>query len=185
VLVSASYPWINPCFTDGKRIWVKNCHETDGRRTAILICLIFAQHFKSFFKSITSSQKLSLSFSSSVAAPGGKAPPGKAGAGGSGTDESQFSERELTPEEAEAALEDILPADVLKGLVDSNWKTRLAAVEGFNRAVATAADPAALPSQAMVRVLCKKPGLKDNNFQVLKLRFDAVKGIAAGRKVTR
>jgi cytoskeleton-associated protein 5 len=29
-----------------------------------------------------------------------------------------------------------------------------------------------IPCQALVRILAKKPGLKDNNFQVLKLRFE-------------
>ena len=121
----------------------------------------------------------------SAAAPGGKPAAGKSGQGASGTDESQFSERELSIEESEGLLEEALPADVLKGLIDTNWKTRLGAIENFNRFVSTSADLAALPSQALIRVLCKKPGLKDNNFQVLKLRFDAVKGIASGGKVTR
>lgn len=34
------------------------------------------------------------------------------------------------------------------------------------------------PTQALVRTLCRKPGLKDNNFQVLKLKLEAVKTLA-------
>ena len=35
-----------------------------------------------------------------------------------------------------------------------------------------------IPAQALVRTLCKKPGLKDTNFQVLKLKLEAVKYLA-------
>ena len=35
-----------------------------------------------------------------------------------------------------------------------------------------------IPAQALVRTLCKKPGLKDNNFQVIKLKLEAVKYLA-------
>ena len=35
-----------------------------------------------------------------------------------------------------------------------------------------------IPTQVLVRTLCKKPGLKDNNFQVIKLKFEAVKILA-------
>ena len=35
-----------------------------------------------------------------------------------------------------------------------------------------------IPTQVLVRTLCKKPGLKDNNFQVIKLKLEAVKLLA-------
>ena len=39
-------------------------------------------------------------------------------------------------------------------------------------------ERADIPTQALVRTLCKKPGLKDNNFQVIKLKLEAVKILA-------
>ena len=39
-------------------------------------------------------------------------------------------------------------------------------------------ERADIPTQAFVRTLCKKPGLKDNNFQVIKLKLEAVKFLA-------
>lgn len=39
-------------------------------------------------------------------------------------------------------------------------------------------ERADIPTQVLVRVLCKKPGLKDNNFQVIKLKLEAVKFLA-------
>ena len=35
-----------------------------------------------------------------------------------------------------------------------------------------------IPSQALIRFMSKKPGLKDTNFQVLKLKLEAVKYLA-------
>lgn len=37
----------------------------------------------------------------------------------------------------------------------------------------------------LLRCVCKKPGLKDGNFQVLKVKLDAVKTIAESPKFTR
>jgi len=45
-------------------------------------------------------------------------------------------------------------------------------------------DAADAPTQVILRVLQKKPGLKDTNFQVLKARLDAVKIIAENYRVT-
>lgn len=39
-------------------------------------------------------------------------------------------------------------------------------------------DSNSLPTQALIKTLNKKPGLKDTNFQVLKARLEAVKYIA-------
>lgn len=37
----------------------------------------------------------------------------------------------MKPEELEQKAAEVLPAEVLSGLVSSNWKERLAAMEGF------------------------------------------------------
>lgn len=87
------------------------------------------------------------------------------------------TERELTPEEVDEQAAEILPPDVISGLCDSNWKTRLSSIETFLQLLASF-EPKCGHSQILVRVVSKKPGLKDTNFQVLKLRLDAIKVIA-------
>jgi cytoskeleton-associated protein 5 len=42
-----------------------------------------------------------------------------------------------------------------------------------------------IPTQVVIRVLNKKPGLKDTNFQVLKARLEAVKLLAENARFTR
>jgi cytoskeleton-associated protein 5 len=42
-----------------------------------------------------------------------------------------------------------------------------------------------MPTQIVIRVLNKKPGLKDGNFQVLKARLEAVKLLAENAHFTR
>ncbi|KAG8312018.1 hypothetical protein J6590_031481 [Homalodisca vitripennis] len=86
-------------------------------------------------------------------------------------------EREMSPEEVDEKAEAIFPPDLLSGLADSNWKNRLAAVEQFHQLLGTL-EPSEAPSQMLLQVIRKKPGLKDTNFQVAKLRLDAVKVIA-------
>jgi len=60
------------------------------------------------------------------AAGGGPSAPSAAS---KATGKALATERELTPEDLQEKSEEILPADILNGLVDSNWKNRLAAVE--------------------------------------------------------
>jgi len=78
-------------------------------------------------------------------------------------------EKNYSPEEIEEMAMQILPAEIITGLVDSNWKTRLAAVTQLSDTVKTM-DSAEMPAQVIVRTLAKKPGFKDTNFQVRKLR---------------
>ncbi|KAL7034400.1 hypothetical protein ACKWTF_007947 [Chironomus riparius] len=87
------------------------------------------------------------------------------------------TERELSQEEVDEQAPEILPPDVINGLCDSNWKTRLQSIETFLQLLSTF-DSKCGHTQILVRVLAKKPGLKDTNFQVLKLRLDAIKLIA-------
>jgi cytoskeleton-associated protein 5 len=44
---------------------------------------------------------------------------------------------------------------------------------------------AGIPTQVVIRLLNRKPGLKDNNFQVLKARLEAVKLLAENAQFTR
>lgn len=84
------------------------------------------------------------------------------------------TERELSPEEVEEQASEILPSEVISGLADSNWKTRLSSIESFLQLLSSFESKCG-HGQVLVRVLTKKPGFKDTNFQVLKLRIDAIK----------
>ncbi|XP_063384841.1 protein mini spindles [Cydia fagiglandana] len=85
-------------------------------------------------------------------------------------------EMELSQEEVDARAETLLSADIVSGLGDGNWKTRLTAAQGFHSTVQglTAEDASA---QVLYRILNKKPGLKDTNVQVMKARLEACKYI--------
>lgn len=93
------------------------------------------------------------------------------------------SERDLSPEEVDEKVTDLLPGDVISGLADANWKTRLAAVESFAVCI-NDLDNKNNASQVLVRTLAKKPGLKDTNFQVLKIKFDILRTICETLTIT-
>ena len=94
------------------------------------------------------------------------------------------TERDLSPEEVDERASELFPSDCLAGLTDTNWKTRLSAVEQFNQ-IATGLDPSEINSQLLCKILNKKPGLKDTNFQVCKARLEAVKQIAESTPMTK
>ncbi|PZC81314.1 hypothetical protein B5X24_HaOG212926 [Helicoverpa armigera] len=85
-------------------------------------------------------------------------------------------EQELSQEEVDAKAEMLFPGDVVSGLGDSNWKSRLSAVQSFHSTVQSLSSGDAT-SQVLYRTLNKKPGLKDTNVQVLKARLEACKYI--------
>ncbi|KAH9946191.1 ARM repeat-containing protein [Epithele typhae] len=68
-----------------------------------------------------------------------------------------------TPEDAEALAAEMIPAQYATDLGDSNWKTRLAALEEMTTWVEGAAGE--LDSEVVVRFLAKK-GWNEKNFQV-------------------
>ena len=108
-----------------------------------------------------------------------KAPVRKAPASSGGLSKSASTknvlptERDLLQEEVDETAADILPPEVVADLVNSDWKQRLSAVQTFQQTLSSF-DAKCGHTQVLVRVLAKKPGLKDTNFQVLKLRLDAV-----------
>ena len=126
------------------------------------------------------------------AKPGAKKPPakkaaGKSAGGGGGPSAAaaarpEATEPELSPEEADQLVTELISEEILKQLADSNWKTRLEATQTVQRTVSGRQD---LPTQALLVALSRKPGLKDNNFQVLKLKFDVVQQLAENTKFTR
>lgn len=68
-------------------------------------------------------------------------------------------------------------------ITDANWKVRLEAVQNFSDTIGgwTTAD---VTSQVLFKILNKKPGLKDNNIQSLKLRLETLKVIATSFPVS-
>lgn len=97
----------------------------------------------------------------------------------SASSKSPAREREMSPEEVQDKADELLPADILSGLVDSNWKNRLAAVEQLLAQI-TSFDPKQPGiSQVLVRTINgRKPGLKEMNFQVLKYKLDIIRSVA-------
>lgn len=95
------------------------------------------------------------------------------------------TEREMTPEEIQEKAEEILPADLLNGLVDSNWKSRLAAVEQLLGEITGFDAKQSGISQILIRTISgRKPGLKEMNFQVLKFKLDIIRSVAENYPLT-
>lgn len=68
-----------------------------------------------------------------------------------------------TPEEAESMAMDLIPSQMLADLGDSNWKTRLAALEEMTSWVEEQIQTA--DAEVIIRALAKK-GWAEKNFQV-------------------
>lgn len=116
----------------------------------------------------------------------GKKPSGTSAGGGSSTSAAAATtkssplpnERELTPEEVVERASELLPGNCLSDLSDSNWKQRLAAAETVLSTVSSMESKPLEHSQVLCKALCQqKPGLKDTNFQVVKIKLEAVQRI--------
>ncbi|XP_023365857.1 cytoskeleton-associated protein 5 [Otolemur garnettii] len=77
----------------------------------------------------------------------------------------EIVEPELSIEVCEEKASAVLPPTCIQLLDSSNWKERLACMEEFQKAVELM-DRTEMPCQALVRMLAKKPGWKETNFQV-------------------
>lgn len=111
--------------------------------------------------------------------PAAKKPSASAAAKKPAVSKVPQQERDLSSELVDEMAAETLPPEVLSGLVDANWKTRLQAVEQLSDFIKQK-DPADVGTQVIVRTLAKKPGFKDTNFQVLKQRLEVVKLLAEG-----
>lgn len=101
-------------------------------------------------------------------------------AGSAGTKKSSSKsqpERNLSAEEVDELASQMLSAEIISGLTDSNWKIRLSASEQLSEAISQM-ESSEVNCQVIVRTLAKKPGFKDTNFQVAKLRLEIVKMLA-------
>ncbi|CAJ1057301.1 cytoskeleton-associated protein 5 isoform X2 [Xyrichtys novacula] len=113
------------------------------------------------------------------AGPAKKGKPASAAGGKAkkASDNKETVESELSVEVCEDLAAGVLPASCLQQLDSANWKERLASMEEFQRAVETM-DKTAMPCQALVRMLAKKPGWKETNFQVMQMKLHIVALIA-------
>ncbi|KZO91665.1 ARM repeat-containing protein [Calocera viscosa TUFC12733] len=106
---------------------------------------------------------------SSAPAPSKKPAAGASGSsknakGGSGPATDSFKFRH-TPDDAENLIADLIPATIIEGYADANWKTRLAAVEEMEGWVNEQAG--SVDSELVVRFLGgKKRDWNEKNFQV-------------------
>lgn len=90
----------------------------------------------------------------------------------------------LSDEAVEEKAAALFPGDTLKQLTSSNWKDRLAAMETITQSMKVLSKDE-IPCQVVIRTVTKKPGLKDNNFQVLKLRIELISLLAQNAKFTK
>ncbi|XP_028811983.1 cytoskeleton-associated protein 5-like isoform X2 [Denticeps clupeoides] len=111
-------------------------------------------------------------------------PPKKAKSAGGGTNaktpktgSKEAIESELSPEVCEERAAAVLPASCMQLLDSANWKERLASMEEFHKAIEQM-EQSEVPCQALVRMLAKKPGWKETNFQVMQLKLQVVAVLA-------
>ncbi|XP_029636093.1 cytoskeleton-associated protein 5 isoform X2 [Octopus sinensis] len=117
----------------------------------------------------------------------------RAADGKKGSKKGSAADRSSKDEPVEAILSDDvyeekaeshLGAETLGQLASSNWKERLQGIEQFLNLVKGLAKEE-IPTQVFVRVICKKPGLKDSNFQVLKLKIELIGVLAQKANFTK
>lgn len=88
-------------------------------------------------------------------------------------DNKEIIETELSTEMCEEKAANVLPASCMQLLDSANWKERLASMEEFQKAVEQM-DKSEMPCQALVKMLAKKPGWKETNFQVMQMKLSIV-----------
>ncbi|XP_070616086.1 cytoskeleton-associated protein 5 isoform X2 [Erythrolamprus reginae] len=94
-----------------------------------------------------------------------------------GTEVKEIFEPELSIEMCEEKASSVLPESCMQQLDSGNWKERLACMEEFQKAVELM-DKTEMPCQALVRMLAKKPGWKETNFQVMQIKLHIVALVA-------
>lgn len=106
----------------------------------------------------------------------------KAQSGSSASSKPVFSEMALADEEVQGRAAALFPEETLTALGSANWKDRLAAIEKLKEVVE--AMEGSLPVQVIAKTLCRKPGLRDTNFQVLKLKLETLVVVLGGGPVS-
>ncbi len=78
-----------------------------------------------------------------------------------------------TPEDAESLAAELIPAQITTDLADSNWKTRLAAIEEMTTWLNSVIGD--IDAEVVVRAIGKK-GWNEKNFQVLLYHYQYQSG---------
>uniref|UniRef100_A0A8C6W2A6 Cytoskeleton-associated protein 5 n=1 Tax=Nannospalax galili TaxID=1026970 RepID=A0A8C6W2A6_NANGA len=94
-----------------------------------------------------------------------------------GLETKEIVEPELSIEVCEEKASAVLPPTCMQLLDSSNWKERLACMEEFQKTVELM-ERTEMPCQALVKMLAKKPGWKETNFQVMQMKLHIVALIA-------
>ncbi|OQR70552.1 cytoskeleton-associated protein 5-like [Tropilaelaps mercedesae] len=100
-----------------------------------------------------------------------------------GSGKVMFTENVLSDEDLFTQVESVAGEAIRSQLADSNWKIRLTACEELKTNV-TGLDHGSIPVQAITRIVTKKPGLKDSNFQVLKIKIEVLADIFTRGRVS-
>ncbi|XP_071485290.1 cytoskeleton-associated protein 5-like [Diadema antillarum] len=100
------------------------------------------------------------------------------------TEDDMKSEPLLTEDEVDDKAAALLSPTILTQLASSNWKERLAAMEEFTTKVQNM-EKNDINAQAFVRVLAKKPGFKEANFQVMNAKITLIGFLAEKARFSR
>ncbi|KAH3877159.1 hypothetical protein DPMN_001016, partial [Dreissena polymorpha] len=103
---------------------------------------------------------------------------------GSAPQAEERTEKVLSDEIVKEKATELLGADILAQLENANWKERLAGIETMTTNIKRMTKDM-IPCQVCVRILMQKPGLKDNNFQVLKVKLDLLAHLALNADFTK
>lgn len=84
----------------------------------------------------------------------------------------------VSDEDVLSRAEEFVPAEIMADISNSNWKTRLAAMEALYEFLDTTVAPGDTEAELIVRFLGKRPGWKDSNFQVMTKSFNILQLLA-------
>ncbi|XP_029345564.1 protein mini spindles isoform X2 [Acyrthosiphon pisum] len=93
------------------------------------------------------------------------------------------SEKEISDDELEELALTFLSPEILSGMIDTNWKTRLSKVQEFSQII-DEIESSTVSSQVLIKLLIKKPGIKDNNVQIQKLKLKCLKKVIEKFSIT-
>ncbi|RDD44949.1 Cytoskeleton-associated protein 5 [Trichoplax sp. H2] len=89
----------------------------------------------------------------------------------------ELLEPNITPEEVDTLAAEVMSEELLKQLVHSNWKERIAACEELDKLI-DEIKPENLKAFLFIQIIAKKPGFKDTNFQAMKAKCKLVTKLA-------
>ncbi|EDV29465.1 uncharacterized protein TRIADDRAFT_51833 [Trichoplax adhaerens] len=90
---------------------------------------------------------------------------------------SKPAKKPTKPEEVDTLAAEVMSEELLKQLVHSNWKERIAACEELDKLI-DEIKPENLKAFLFIQIIAKKPGFKDTNFQAMKAKCKLVTKLA-------